>query len=374
MVRNLLLIFGGQSTEHEVSLISAKYVYSRLNKKLYHIYPIYITKSGEWFAVNKNFLLDLPDHPNDIRICLNDANKSAILVENSYPYLVILDNQKIIDKIQIDVAFPMLHGTNGEDGAVQGLLEMFGIPYAGNGKESSVFCMDKEITKRLLDYSSIPITPFLVLNLKKKKKLSYFEAVTKLESKELFVKTVSLGSSVGVYKVRNEEEFLTAIDKAFRFDDKILIEKAMKAREIEIAVLEQEGTWIISQPGEIVPKHSFYDYSAKYIDEQGALLNCPASLEIEEVIRFQTMAKDVINALEIKGMARIDFFYDHQEKIFVNEVNTIPGFTPISMYPKLMEISGIPYEELLNQLLNEGLKKDKNRKKRFEAYENVTEY
>jgi D-alanine-D-alanine ligase len=243
----------------------------------------------------------------------------------------------------------VLHGSNGEDGSIQGLLKMFNIPFVGSGILSSAICIDKEATKRMLSGNGIKVAKYLVYSFDNFSSINYADVVKEL-GLPFFVKPSSLGSSIGVHKVTNQQEFEYAINDAFQFDKKILFEENISGREIECAVLGNNDPEV-SVPGEIIPKTDFYSYESKYIDENGAVLQIPANLTPELIIEFQALAKKIFQLLYCEGMARVDFFLTPSGEIILNEVNTIPGFTKISMYPKLWEISGLNYPDLIDRLI-----------------------
>ena len=329
------VIFGGRSAEHEVSLQSAKNVIEGLDKNKYEVIPIGINKNGEWFLGDKSISL------------AQNGQSVALLKGKNSSQLVNLSNSHSLG--QIDVVFPVLHGPYGEDGSVQGLIKLADIAHVGPGILGSAVCMDKDVTKRLLKEADVAVAEFLVYLRQEKDKIN-FDKVSKQLGLPMFVKPANLGSSVGVSKVNNEKEFKEAVDLAFSFDNKILIEESIKGREIECAVLGNENPQA-SIPGEIIPSHDFYSYDAKYIDENGAKLKAPADLPPAIISKIQKLAMQVFKILCVEGMARVDFFLADTGKIYVNEINTIPGFTKISMYPKLWELSGISNSELLDRLI-----------------------
>jgi len=313
------ILFGGKSVEHEISILSAKNVAQAIDRKKYHISFIKIDKRGACFS------------------------KTAIF--------------KLIQSV--DVIFPILHGPFGEDGTVQGMLKLANIPFVGPSVLGSAICMDKEVTKRLLKEGGIGIADFL--KIKDSDPISFSEVTAKL-GLPFFIKPANLGSSVGIHKVKNEKEFKVALKDAFQFDSKILIEKYIEGREVECAVLGNENP-IASRVGEIIPQHEFYSYEAKYLDENGAVLKVPAELEGDLEKRIQELSLKIFKLLECEGMARVDFFLNANHEIIVNEVNTIPGFTKISMYPKLFEASGISYSNLIDRLIQLALKRFKREQK-----------
>jgi D-alanine-D-alanine ligase len=336
------IIFGGKSAEHEVSLQSAKNIIDAMDKEKYDITLIGIDKSGKWYRSGSNYLLNAT---NPKLIKLNSENNTAIIpaADNS-GQLISLDTR---ESSSIDVVFPVLHGTFGEDGTIQGLLKLAGIPFVGASVLGSAIGMDKDVMKRLFQQAGLPTANFLAFEYSDK---INFGKVKKALGMPLFVKPANLGSSVGVSKVRNEKEFKVAVKEAFKYDNKILVEQFIKGREIECSVLGNKNPKA-SIPGEVLPKHDFYSYEAKYIDENGAALEIPAKLSKAKVKEIQDLAVKGFKALCLEGMARVDFFLTNKGKVYINEANTIPGFTKISMYPKLWEASGLSYTELIDQLV-----------------------
>jgi D-alanine-D-alanine ligase len=255
----------------------------------------------------------------------------------------------------LDVVFPILHGPFGEDGTVQGLLKLANIPFVGAGVLGSAVGMDKDVMKRLLRDAGIPIARFIVLNKYSAPEVDFDDARGQL-GLPLFIKPANLGSSVGIHKVRDREEFDRAVRDAFKYDNKVLIEECIVGREIECSVLGNDQP-VASVLGEILPRHEFYSYEAKYLDESGAVLEIPAKVPPEISDRIREVAIKTFSVLCCEGMARVDFFLRNGEEIIVNEINTIPGFTRISMYPKLWEASGLPYGELIDKLIGLALEK-----------------
>ena len=332
---HIALLFGGQSAEHEVSVRSAQNIYNALDKEKYDVTLIGITKDGSWQYLPS---ISLPEHSTPKK------PEEAGLVEVFSPFSRISVNQK-----PIDVVFPVLHGPNGEDGSIQGMLQMIDIPFVGPNVLGSAIGMDKDIMKRLLRDAGIPIGKFSTLTDGKQMTFSDAEKAVGLP---LFVKPANLGSSVGVSKVTSEDEYNKALETAFLYDRKILIEEAIIGRELEISVLGNEDP-IASIAGEIIPKtHDFYDYDAKYINSDAVELRIPAHLPDATLKELQDLAIRVFTTLSCEGMARVDFFMTPHNKLFVNEINTIPGFTNISMYPSLWKASGISYPALIDKLID----------------------
>ncbi|HLO60801.1 MAG TPA: D-alanine--D-alanine ligase [Bacteroidales bacterium] len=340
------IVFGGRSAEHEVSLQSARNVIESLDKNKYEPVLIGIDKEGRWY-LNENSikLLDATD-PRLIRLSAGN-NEVALIPNGSSSQLISLSDNNEIGRV--DVIFPVLHGPYGEDGTVQGLAKLANLPCVGAGILGSSVGMDKDVMKRLLRDAGIPIGKFVTLTAVNRNKYTYPKLAQELGT-ILFVKPANLGSSVGISKVRNEQEYEKAVDLAFQYDLKVIIEEEIKGREIECAILGNEEP-MASIPGEIIPLSDFYSYEAKYIDEHGAALEIPAKLPAHLVKKIQEIAVATYKTLECLGLARVDSFLTPDEKVIVNEINTIPGFTKISMYPKLWEYSGIPYTELVDRLI-----------------------
>jgi D-alanine-D-alanine ligase len=351
------VLYGGRSGEHEISLRSAASVMRHLDPSRFELIPIGIDKTGRW-------------HRNSLKIL--EQGQAIVLPALKDSALVTLpprplgsDATGIFEPesgdepgTPFDVVFPVMHGPLCEDGAIQGLLELADVPYVGCGVLSSAIGMDKEIAKRLVRDAGLPIVPYRAF-----KQGAYAQAPADCEARiarELgfpcFVKPANMGSSVGVHKVKSAAALREALASSFRYDTKVLVEKAIDAREVEIAVLENPvdgGEPLVSVPGEIAPTHEFYSYESKYLDENGAALIIPAKLSPAETKRAQEIGRLAFSTLECEGMARVDMFLDKGTgEFYFNEVNTIPGFTSISMYPKMWEASGVPYGELLTRLID----------------------
>lgn len=336
------VLYGGCSAEHEVSLLSAAAVIKNLDKNKFTVIPVGIDKEGRCF-INENQHLYVND-----RIVLKTKNAEHLnsLAELTYH-----------KKNCPDVVFPVLHGTFGEDGTIQGLLEIVGLAYVGADVLGSAIGMDKVVSKRLANAAEIPVVPFLSVNsgLWSVKKAALIQNIEQRIPYPLFVKPANAGSSLGITKVKKSDNLADAIELAFTYGTKVLLEHAFDIREIEMAVLEnlQWGAEsLVSSVGEIIPSHEFYSYEAKYLDPKGAELIIPATLQEGQLEQLKALAIKIFNCLDCSGMARIDFFIEKQsQKIYFNELNTIPGFTKISMYPKLWESSGISYQQLLTHLI-----------------------
>lgn len=339
------VIFGSKSTEHDVSVVSASYIIKNLNKKKYDIYPIYIDKNNDWYEV-----LDTPkiykigEVPGDIKT-----------INNVLKYLK-----------GMDVIIPAMHGLYGEDGAIQGFLKIVGVPCVGCNILASSVCMDKVYTKILLKNAGINVTPDLYIRYENNKfyyvnqnfdlvdvtVLDIDKLILKNLNYPVYVKPSNSGSSVGISKASNKDELNVALYEAKKYDEKILIEKAIDAREIECAVLND----LVSIPGEVLSATEFYSYDSKYKNSKSKTV-IPALISDDMIQDIQDVAKRAFRAVDAKGMARIDFFIDKKtNEIYLNEINTIPGFTEISMYPKLIENMGISYTELLDKLIDSAIK------------------
>lgn len=343
------IIFGGKSAEHEVSLQSAKSIYEAIDKTKYDVSLIGIDKQGYWQLSNEYRYLS---HPNDPKLIeMHESTNKLVVSPGSNHQLAHASNGSV--SATLDVVFPVLHGTYGEDGSIQGMLKMLDLPYVGPDILGSAIGMDKDVTKRLLHQADVNVTKFEVFRVGDK---ITFLKLKKKYGLPMFIKPANLGSSVGVSKVTNEKELKNAVKLAFKYDVKILVEQAVVGREIEVSVLGNENP-IASVPGEVITQNGFYSYEAKYIDENGALLEVPAKLSRSVVKKIQNTALKTYKTLCLEGMARVDMFLTPTGKIVINEVNTIPGFTNISMYPKLWEASGLSYGDLLDRLIELALKR-----------------
>jgi D-alanine-D-alanine ligase len=384
------ILFGGRSGEHEVSLLSAASVLNAIDKDKYEVVPIGITKEGRWLTAEhaQNLLEGKLIHaPRPLRAGDPETTPAAAVLAQGESVVVppepvhreqglmpfqsdaALMRRASDRAINVDVIFPVLHGTFGEDGTIQGLLELAEIPYVGAGVLGSAAGMDKDIMKSLFIAARLPIV----------KHVTFLRAAWQKDSKKVqklvenrltypvFVKPANLGSSVGIGKAHNRKELGPAIDEAAKFDRKIVIEQGVggkkhKAREVECSVLGNDEP-VASVPGEIVPVKEFYDYDAKYLDE-GSQLIIPAKLTKTETKKVQDIAVKAFKAVDCSGLARVDFLVDPKtRKIYVNEINTMPGFTSISMYPKLWAASGLEYADLIERLIQLGIERHADKKK-----------
>ncbi len=335
------VVFGGKSCEHEISILSARNVVEALDKEKYEPVLINIDKNGAWHLRE-----ELEDFSSQESVAIIPKKEGSALIHLSSPSG---------SSAPIEVIFPVLHGALGEDGSIQGLFKMAGIPFVGAGVLGSAIGMDKDVMKRLLRDAGIPICNFFTIASYKKEEYTY-EYCVNIVGVPFFIKPANAGSSVGVSKIHCKEEFFAAMQEAFLYDKKILVEEFIQGREIECSVLGNEHP-IASIPGEIIPQHEFYSYESKYLDEKGYLLEIPASLEEGMAKKIQTMAIEVFQVLCCEGMGRVDFFLTKEGNLFVNEINTIPGFTQISMYPKLWQATGLSYSDLLDRLIQLALER-----------------
>ena len=339
------LIFGGRSPEHEVSITSARAIYRHLSQTRYRIYSIYITRDGHWQQVSSPLVSD-----------------QELKEGQAYSFLPwSLSRQQI--ELKADVYFPVLHGPYGEDGTIQGLLEMADVAYVGSSVLASAVGMDKAIFKNLLSYLGLPVTPYLVV-VEEDYKNQGSKLIRKINSVfayPLFVKPANMGSSVGISKVKKRADLPAALELAFRYDRKILVEKAISGREIECSVLGNDRPEA-SLPGEVIPYREFYDYADKYLEGKTGF-RIPAELPADLTLKIRQLALAAFKAIDASGLARVDFFLEKDTStIYINEINTMPGFTEISMYPKLWEVSGLNFNQLLDRLIELAIERH-NRKK-----------
>ena len=354
---NLVLIFGGKSGEHEVSLMSARSVMNAIDQTKYQIYQVGITKAGAWLS--SPGLLEAFENRQ-----IQDLPEAIILTKEEKPFLFNLIEGRLVEITPIDIVFPILHGTFGEDGTMQGLLEINNCAYVGAGVLASAVAMDKALCKDVAIKNGIRVLPYNVYTRAEIEDdlLRVCEAVESFLIYPVFVKPANLGSSVGISKAKNRSQLIEALQLAARYDRRVLVEQGIQAREIEISILGNENP-LCSQPGEILPGDEFYTYKEKYLsgDPEVAI---PAPLSAEQNEQLRLWAVQVFRAIDCAGLARVDFLLDkHSGEAWFSELNTMPGFTQISMYSKLLEHSGIVYSELIDQLIKLGLerKKDQNR-------------
>jgi D-alanine-D-alanine ligase len=350
------LIFGGKTGEHEVSLASAQSVVGALDAEKYDAVLIGVTKAGRWLTGGNPLkqLVNATQSPLLKAMNGSTVNGSTAMVSQTAAALTTTDalNESV------DVVFPLIHGPNGEDGTIQGLLELAGLPYVGAGVAASAVGMDKALMKSVFRSAGLPMPEYLVV-LRHRWEQDPEQTIHEIETViryPCFVKPANLGSSVGISKVRNWDELTQALTTAAQYDRKMLVERAVEGRELECSVLGNE-TPLASLPGEVIPEREFYDYQAKYADEHTRLI-VPADLTGEQTRSVQELAVRAFQAIDCSGMARVDFFLDARDgRVLVNEINTIPGFTSVSMYPKMWEASGVSYPQLIDRLIQLALER-----------------
>jgi D-alanine-D-alanine ligase len=352
------VIFGGKSGEHEVSLRSAESIIRAMDETKYEVIPIGITKEGRWLMADRATAL-LPNAKESVAILGDPTRRGLMLLDGASPR-----NEPL------DVVFPVLHGTYGEDGTIQGLLEMAGLPYVGCGVLASAIGMDKIAMKVAFKGAGLNVAKYewFLRSAWEENQKAILDRISRSLGYPVFVKPANLGSSVGVSKAKNRSELREAIQEAARYDRRILVERAIVGREIEVSVLGNDNP-MASIPGEIIPSHEFYDYEDKYIDDAAQLI-IPARLPERIIARLQHDAIRAFRAIDGSGLARVDFFVERgTNKVIVNEINTMPGFTSISMYPKLWEASGITFSELIDRLIELALERHRDKSRNLTSYE-----
>lgn len=348
------VLFGGESSEHAVSLESGKNIASAIDRSKYEVHLIGIDKTGMMRSITSDILnktdvtapIDLAQVGTKVFI-VPAAGKTAELME--------LETGKRVGNI--DVVFPILHGPYGEDGTMQGYLRFLGLPFVGPSVLGSAVGMDKDFTKRLLRDAGLAIPKFVSLK-RHETSTHNFEALKKELGLPFFLKPANMGSSVGVHKITSAEKFTSSIKDAFQYDTKVMVEEFIEGREIECAILGNKEL-TASIPGEVIPQHEFYSYDAKYIDGNGAGIEIPAKLDDKKASEVREMAKAVFQTLGCEGLSRVDLFMKKDGTLLVNEINTLPGFTKISMYPKMMGATGVAYSDLIDRLINLAMERTK---------------
>ena len=335
--KSIVVLCGGQSAEHEISILSARNVVAALKLNQFDVSVIYLSQQGAWFLVD--FDKDDVDAQEEKRVVLVPGNPKA-------PFVLA---HNMSQSISVDCVIPMLHGTCGEDGSVQGLLDILNVPYVGSDVLGSTLCMQKHIAKRLLRFAGLPTTDWVRLDKNAMNQFDY-HVISRELGTTFFIKPSALGSSVGISKVHNQQQYNAAVGNAFRYDNEVIAERFVDGREIECSVLGNDEP-VASLPGELITTHEFYSYEAKYLDSNSLKIITPADLPEATVCTIQDLAIEAFKVLQCHGMARVDFFVTEEQEIFINEVNTIPGFTSLSMYPKNWEASGLPFAELLASLI-----------------------
>ena len=361
---NIAVIYGGRSGEHEVSLVSASAI-TRNIKKDHKVILIGLTKEGLWYLQNESEYTKVCSDEKATLSIKEDPKKLVSVIPGKASHSFLVNGETL----SIDVVFPALHGTYGEDGTIQGLLDMADLPYVGCTTMASALTMDKEKTKQVWEAAGLPVVPYVCLNRGIVNDSVIYDAVIKDAVKELglplFVKPCAAGSSNGAEKAKTEKELNFAVMNAFMWDDKVLIEKSINAREIEcsvtgnstIATQDDDVQGVTAYiPGEIIPTHEFYDYDAKYNDENGAALQIPANLSEADLEKIRKTAMAAYRVLDCSGLSRVDFFIDKDTNaVYLNEINTLPGFTPISMFPKMCEAAGLGFADLIEMLIDQAI-------------------
>ncbi len=334
--KNIVILYGGRSVEHEVSVNSAKNIFEFIDKNLFESIPIGISKKGQWF-LTKGVSKDI-EQGKPLGVILDTQHRGFILLSTE-------------ERFQADVIFPVLHGTDGEDGSIQGMLKALDIPMVGTGVLGSSLSMNKVVAKRVLEAAKLPVAKYMAFHYTEREKIKFAEVKKKL-GMPFMVKAANLGSSVGVTKVKKQADFTKAIEEAFKYDDELIIEEFIKAREVECAILGNNPPQA-SLPGEIVisKKYEFYTFDAKYVDPTAVRIDVPASLTKASVEKIRTLSVKAFQALRCEDFARVDLFLSGT-KVYVNEINTIPGFTNSSMYPVMWKERGIGFSELISKLID----------------------
>lgn len=361
---NIAVIYGGRSGEHEISLISASAIVRGMSKES-KVVLIGITKAGKWYVQDDSEYQRICDDEKATLTIKEDEAKAVSLIPGAKKDAFVAGGKSL----NIDVVFPALHGTYGEDGTIQGLFEMADVPYVGCTHISSAITMDKEKTKMIWQAAGLPVVPYVCMKrfvmLDSVVYDDFIEATEKELGYPMFVKPCCAGSSNGASKANNKKELNFALMEAFQWDDKVLIEKSINAREVECSVTGNSVTYpadsdveevVAYIPGEIAPSHTFYDFDAKYNDPDGARLLIPAELTENDLEKIRKTACAAYKVLDATGLSRVDFFIDRDSKeVYLNEINTLPGFTPISMFPKMCDAAGLKFPELIQLLLDEAV-------------------
>lgn len=335
--KTIALLYGGRSVEHGVSVNSARNIYEHLDKNRFEVLPIGISKSGQWFLTS------------GVQRDIDQGKALGLILDPHSPGFLLMSSG---DRIKADIAFPVLHGTDGEDGSIQGMIKAIGMPMVGTGVMGSAISMNKIISKKLLNDAGIPVSRFLTFSLHEKDHITYQQLAEELGT-PFMIKAANLGSSVGVSKVNNEADFEKAVQEAFAYDVEILAEEFIQGREIECAILGNHPPEA-SLPGEIIisDQYEFYTYNAKYVDAEAVRIEVPAQLDAVTTEKIRGLALSTFRILRCEDFARVDLFLTQDGRVYVNEINTIPGFTNSSMYPIMWQEHGIGFGELLTRLLD----------------------
>jgi D-alanine-D-alanine ligase len=365
MKKTVALLFGGRSAEHEVSVRSAKNVAAALDLSKFELLVIGISKEGTWYQFPDTRVFDLIKSLTDSELPAQ-ADPVSLICMKGKPQIFSLESKK---SSHVDIAFPVLHGTFGEDGCIQGQFKMANLPFVGCGVLGSAIGMDKEVMKRLLKEAQIPSARYEVIFSHSPQDFSDLQKSLGLP---FFIKPANAGSSVGVHKIKTAQDFETHLKDAFLYDHKVLAEEFIEGREIEISVMGPNHKPQASVAGEVSPTHEFYSYEAKYMDENGAKLQIPAMIGEQELALIQKRACQAFQILGCDGLSRVDFFLKKDGQVLLNEINTIPGFTKISMYPKMWEASGLNYQSLITQLIEFGFEKFHSEQALLTNYEDLS--
>jgi len=333
------ILLGGKSPEHEISIKSAKNIFAALDKNQFNTKLIYISKQGSWYSISEEDLLKK-------QIEFVPKNELAIKLNSKGTFFKLAETQS---EFKIDIIIPAIHGPNCEDGSIQGFLKTLDIPFVGTDILGSAICMDKVISKQILKHNKIPVAEFTYLN--SKDKIPTFVEIKSKLGIPFFIKPANLGSSIGISKIRNQKEFETGITNAFKYDNKIILEQNITGRELECSVLEENNQLSISTPGELIIKSDFYDYEEKYSKNSKTKIQIPASLDKKTQEKVKKIVAKAYKTLNCKGFSRVDLFLTKDNKVFINEINTLPGFTDSSMFPQMLNAEGISNQEILTRLI-----------------------
>ncbi|MBC7743054.1 MAG: D-alanine--D-alanine ligase [Bdellovibrionaceae bacterium] len=343
MKKKIAILFGGKSAEHEVSMNSARNICNALDKNTFDLIYLGISKQGTWYQFASGDVFNKHKSLNDVELV--DEDVVTLISHQSNPFIYSFKTQ---ERRKLDCAFPIIHGTMGEDGTLQGLFRIINLPFVGCGVMSSAVGMDKEFMKRLMTDSGIKNAKYVLL--KNNEPISYHDVVKKLGS-PFFIKPANAGSSVGVHKIKSEADYGPKLMDALQYDHKVIAEEFLDGKEVECSVMGLNQNPKASLPGELIVKHEFYSYEAKYLDANGAEIVIPAHLDEKQVKEIQALAIRTFQCLACDGLTRVDFFIKKNGEIYVNEINTLPGFTKISMYPKMWEATGLKYTDLITELV-----------------------
>ena len=348
-MKNIAIIFGGHSSEHEVSINSARNIFKAMDKSKFTPVLLGVSKQGTWYSINEKDFETL-ESINDNK--MSQENCVTLIRSQSKVFCLNLQNQQ---RQELNCAFNIIHGTNGEDGTMQGHLKILGLPFVGCGVMGSAIAMDKEVMKIVMTAAGIPNSRWAVL---KSHEPADFDKIVKQLGLPFFIKPANAGSSVGVHKIKSKDDFAVKLKDAFKYDHKVLAEEFIDGREVECSVMGLNQKPEAAVPGELVVKHEFYSYEAKYLDPNGAEIVIPAKVTPEQTEQIRNLAVKTYEALYCDGLTRVDFFLKKDGSLTVNEINTLPGFTKISMYPMMWQAKGLGYSDLITKLIQ--LAFDKN--------------